>query len=247
VFDIEMIWPYLAAFGGLLGSGMGLPIPEELPVVGAGIWAAGAAETHSAWRFLILLVCILGVVISDVFLFCAGRYFGVRVLEIGFFRRLVPPEKRHKIEDNFHTHGIKILLFARLLPGIRAPIFIMAGVMRLPVRKFVLADGIYAIPGVTLLFFLAYWFRGAFEDLILAFEHRVGQAKPILILVALALVVAYMLYKFLRKPVSDGDPQQIPMVAKVTEAIEEALHVHHHPEGTPDPVPADGQPPVKQH
>jgi SNARE associated Golgi protein len=149
----------------------------------------------------------------------------------------VAPEKRQKIEDNFHRHGIQILLFARLLPGIRAPIFIMAGVMRLPLKRFVLADGIYAVPGVSLLFFLAFWFRGAFEDLVLAFEHRVDQARPILILLGLLAVAAYMLYKFLRKPVSDGDPEQVPVVGKMTAIIEGALETHRgHKAACPPPA-----------
>ena len=59
---------------------------------------------------------------------------------------------------NFQKYGVKILLFARLTPGIRAPIFLTAGIMKLPVTYFLFADGIYAIPGVSMLFFLGYWF-----------------------------------------------------------------------------------------
>ena len=42
----------------------------------------------------------------------------------------------------------------------------MAGIMKLPLPKFILADGIYAIPGVSLLFFLAWWFGDQFRDLL---------------------------------------------------------------------------------
>ena len=52
----------------------------------------------------------------------------------------VPPEKRAEIEKNFHDRGIMVLLGARLLPGIRTPIFIMAGVLRVPFGRFLLAD-----------------------------------------------------------------------------------------------------------
>ena len=46
------------------------------------------------------------------------------------FESLSPAQQeaeRAEIEKNFHDHGIKVLLFARFLPGIRSPIFIMAG------------------------------------------------------------------------------------------------------------------------
>ena len=42
-----------------------------------------------------------------------------------------------------------ILLFARILPGIRSPIFLTAGIMKLSWQRFLLADGIYAVPGVS--------------------------------------------------------------------------------------------------
>ena len=48
---------------------------------------------------------------------------------------MITPEKRLQIEKNFHDRGIAVLLGARLLPGIRTPIFIMAGVLRMRRRR----------------------------------------------------------------------------------------------------------------
>jgi hypothetical protein len=180
-----------------------------------------------------------------------GRKFGTRLLQTRFFSRLLPPARREEIEQNFHKHGIKVLLFARFLPGIRSPIFIMAGVMKLPLKRFLLADGIYAIPGVSLLFFLAWWFGDQFVELIKRFEHGVeSYIKPLLILVALLGVIGYMLYKFLRHPVSTGDPSDIPMVEKVTHApvikqVTELIEGKHPvPELSPKPpAPTPSSPP----
>ncbi len=36
MFDGVALSKYLGVFGGLIGAGMGLPIPEEIPVVTAG-------------------------------------------------------------------------------------------------------------------------------------------------------------------------------------------------------------------
>ena len=46
-----------------------------------------------------------------------------------------------------HDRGIMVLLGARLLPGIRTPIFIMAGVLRVPLGRFLLADAHLRHPG----------------------------------------------------------------------------------------------------
>ena len=208
----------LATFASLVAAGLGFPIPEELPVVGAGIWAGlpNVVATFGPLRWLILPVCILGVVISDSLLYGVGRRFGTRLLELRMVRRVLPPKKQDEIQENFHKHGVKVLLFARFLPGLRSPIFIMAGVMKLPLRRFILADGIYAIPGVSLLFFLSWWFGTSFQELVEKFEAGVqSYLKPLLILVGLGVVIGYLIYHFLKVPVTTGDPKEVPVIGQV--------------------------------
>lgn len=208
----------LITFASLVAAGMGAPIPEELPVVGAGIWVGlpDVVATFGLLRWLILPICILGVVISDGLLYGVGRRFGARLLELRTVRRILPPQKQEEIRGNFHKHGVKVLLFARILPGVRSPIFIMAGVMKLPLRSFILADGIYAIPGVSLLFFLSWWFGTSFQELIQGFERGVQHyLRPLLILVGLGLVIGYLIYHFLKVPVTTGDPKEVPVLGQV--------------------------------
>ena len=47
------------ALAMLVAAGIGVPIPEELPVVGAGVWV-GSSPEYGPLRWLILPVCILG-------------------------------------------------------------------------------------------------------------------------------------------------------------------------------------------
>src|SRR5262245_10037495 len=144
-------WGYLGIFLGILSTGIPFfPMPEELPVVVGGVLVGhGLAE----W-WLMLPVCIVAVVIGDSMLYGAGRWWGTRLLEYRWIKKhVLPPERLKKIEDNFVKYGIQILLFARLTPGIRAPIFVTAGIVRLSLVRFIIADALYAIPGVALLFF----------------------------------------------------------------------------------------------
>ena len=146
------------------------------------------------------------VVIGDGLLYGIGRIWGPRLLEVPLFKkRLLPPERLHDIERNFHKYGVKILLFARLLPGIRSPIFITAGIMRLPLTSFLLADGIYAIPGVSLLYFLGYWFTDQFMEIV----QRVESVRPLIVLAVLVAVGSYLVYHFLHRPVVTGDPKEV--------------------------------------
>jgi membrane protein DedA with SNARE-associated domain len=242
-------WGYLGIFVGLVLTGIGFPMPEELPVVIGGGLAAG----HDDIRWWIMLpVCIVGVIVSDTFLYSIGRMWGPRLLSHAWIkRRVFPPERLAKIEQNFDQYGVKLLLFARLTPGIRAPIFFTAGLTRLSFAKFLLADGLYAVPGVSLLFFLGYWFCESMID----FVKESEKVKPIIVLVVVVAVAGYFLYRHLRKPAVTGDPKEMPpLVEQVTNTLNKVtskiMHpkggqhkapsvdgLHHHPSSPP--VPAD--------
>jgi membrane protein DedA with SNARE-associated domain len=263
--DKAALFFYLGIFSALVGAGLGLPVPEELPIVAAGAYVGHKAEDpeeierarteretqeilqsfaaapqlpfpanlpwpgmfdisniveHQAppalvrvrW-WIMLPICILGVVISDGLLYSMGRLWGPRLLESRWMRHLMSNERRQRIEANFDRYGVLVLLFARFLPTIRSPIFITAGVMRLPFTRFVMADGLYAIPGVSLLFFLAFWFGDQFRDLVTSAERKVETARPILILLLLCAVGVYLFYHFLRHPVATGDPrEELPVI-----------------------------------
>ncbi len=163
--------------------------------------------------YIMLPLCILGVVIGDGFLYAIGRIWGTRLLESRWMKRVVPEDKKQKIEENFHRYGVWVLLFARLLPTIRSPIYIMAGVTRVPFSLFVMADGLYAVPGVSLLFFLGFWLGDQFKDMIESFERNLSAARPILVLIGLAALTGYLIWHFFRHPVATGDPRlEVPVI-----------------------------------
>jgi membrane protein DedA with SNARE-associated domain len=198
-------WGYLGIFVGILLTGLGFPMPEELPIVLGGALAGGHQRVY--W-VIMLPVCIVGVVIGDSFLYGIGRVWGARLVQRPFVaKHLLTPEKLASITENFHKYGIKILLFARLTPGIRAPIFLTAGITRLPLSHFLLADGIYAIPGVSLLFVLGYFFTDSMVALV---KGDLETVKRVVILVVVVAVTAYFCYRFLRRPVVTGTPEEVP-------------------------------------
>src|SRR5262249_30691713 len=156
-------------------------------------------------------------------------------------RRILPPDKRTRIESNFHRYGVKILLVARVLPGIRAPVFITAGIMRLTLWKFLLADGLYAIPGVSLLFALAYWFTDRFR----AVFEKAEKVRELVILCVLAAVFGAIVYFFLKHPVTSGDPEELKEVPLIGKPLAERLEAHPLDEGKKEGL-ANGEPKGEQ-
>jgi membrane protein DedA with SNARE-associated domain len=266
--DSAAIWFYLGTFGLLLAAGMGLPLPEEVPIIAAGAAVGHAAEpvevpaavpaavssvtaappqgpfpvnfpyaaltsdygepfrssplpSNLRW-WIMFPICVLGAVSGDVFLYSVGRLGGPRILNARWLRRLFPPEKRERTEQNFHRYGTLVLVFARFLPTIRSPIFIMSGIMRIPLIRFILADGIAGIFGVGLVFTLAYWFGDQVRDLVVRAE---GKAKSIIIIAVIAAVGVYFVLHFFRKPVTTGDPQEVPLLTPTVIAKMESLHL----------------------
>ncbi len=232
-----LIRDLLVFFGMFAGAGLGLPLPEELLIVAAGLWTASHDE-YGMYRWLMLPVCIVGVVIADVLLYAIGRRFGVRLLDHPWMARIVRPAKRARIERNFHKFGVNILLFGRLLPGIRTPLFLIAGLMRLSVPRFLLADAVGAVLGNSLLYFLAFWFGDQFREVVEQAEGTVGRLRPVLILCAIVGIALYFCYNFWRHPVTTGDPAELPLVGQRV-----AAHMEGSAHGQPKPSvpPAHGE------
>jgi len=227
-------WSYLGIFLGIVATGIGFPMPEELPIVVGGALAGG---DQAIW-WVMLPVCIAGVILGDSCLYFIGRWWGPRLLEYAWVKaHLLPPERLERIEKNFQDYGIRILLFARLTPGIRAPIFFTAGLTRLSVARFVLADGIYAVPGVSVLFFLGYWFT---ERMVHIVKEDVEWVKTIAVLVLLVALAVYLLYRFLRRPLVSGAPEEMPhLVGQMTDQLEKMTTKIMHPHKTSCPPPAE--------
>lgn len=227
---------YVGVFCALLAAGFGFPIPEELPVITAGIMV-GHEGTNLRWYYM-LLVVMAGVVIGDGVLYGIGRLWGRRLLDLGFVRRnLVPHDKQDQIEKNFAERGIWVLLGARLLPGIRTPVFLMAGVLRVPLGRFLFADAIYAVPLVNALFWLAYFLT----DQVLVIFNRINEYKPLVIVAVLSAIAGAMIQKYiLSRHISTGEPPHVPaaiakpavaaahVVEKVVEKAVETVTGHHH-------------------
>lgn len=232
-------WQYAGVFFALVGAAFGAPIPEEIPIATGGVLVSQAYyhpnETALCWQVMLPL-CIFGVVLCDVILYGVGRKWGHWLIGRRWVqRRVLTPARFEKIKKNFHDYGIRILLITRFVPGVRTPVFLTAGIVRLPFRKFLLADAIYAIPGVNLIFWGAYFLTDSFILLLREIEGY----RNLAVVAILSFVAGFIAATFVRRPVSTGSPDDLPMFGKPV------VNLRNHPvqDGPPGtPGVMDGRP-----
>ncbi|AWX14767.1 DedA family protein [Mergibacter septicus] len=180
---------YIAVFLVLIICGFGVPIPEDITLVSGGIIAGlGYANPH-----MMLIVSMLGVLIGDSIMYWLGRIFGVKILRFRPLRRILKPKVMKLVREKFEKYGSRVLFFARFLPGLRAPIYMVSGITRrVSYLHFLLMDFFAAIISVPIWVYLGHY--GAHNlDWIKAQVHK-GQAG---IYFVIALVIIFILIKWL--------------------------------------------------
>lgn len=184
-------WPYLSIFAVLVAAGLGLPIPEDIPLLTAGFFCyAGFAEP-----WLMIVVTMVGVLGGDLVLFAAGRRFGEHIVERPFFRRWVRRGRLRIAERLFRLHGLKIIFVGRFLPGLRPMIFLASGVLKVRPWQFIAVDGFAALISVPTLVLLGYWFGNHID----AVTHGVRQASHTVLSIAAIITLLGLGYYFYRR------------------------------------------------
>lgn len=172
---------YIALFGILIFSGLGLPVPEEITLlVGGYLVYLGFIEF---WPTVYILIA--GIIIADIFGYFLGRYAG-EWISSKFLRFRAAALLYEKTEWYFKRHGEKLVLFSRPLIGVRVAVPMLAGHFRMNFVKFLLFDILAAIPWTFLLVSLSYYL-GSGLDLI----TEIREIKLFIFILVWVLVILY--------------------------------------------------------
>jgi membrane protein DedA with SNARE-associated domain len=184
---------YAVILGLLLVCGLGIPLPEDITLIGAGILAAlGSISLPGA-----LGAGLVGVLMGDAILFNLGRRFGRSVFELPGFRRVFTPARVALAEQKVLNNSQFICFTARFLPGLRAPIYLTAGILGVRPSIFYTLDGMAALISVPLWVVGGWWVALNLDiDTALAYAKR---AQGVIIVVFLVVFSLYVLYRRGRK------------------------------------------------
>ena len=181
-----------ALYGGLVLTlivcGMGVPIPEEVTFISAGLIGA----KHGANIYGLCACGLIGIMLGDSVPFIVGRRYGLAFLSHRWFAKIVKPNHIEKTQKFFEKRGSKAVFFARFLAGLRMPTFFMAGSMGMSYWTFFFWDFLGALISCPISIYLAY-FMSEQLDKYMGWMHAI--IYSVTALVALVLLVQWLRHR----------------------------------------------------
>lgn len=133
--------PNLGLFILLVLGTLGLPFPEDAILILAGFLVAN----ETIRPIPAFLTVYSGLLVTDFLLYSLGKKYGRRLVEHRRFQKVISPERLVKIEEKIRKWGVLVVFFGRHLFGVRAQIFLAAGAVKMPYKRFLIADGTSAL------------------------------------------------------------------------------------------------------
>jgi membrane protein DedA with SNARE-associated domain len=125
-------WGYLGVGGMLFLEDFGVPVPGEIMLIAAAVFA-GAGQMNIA---VVFGVAVLAAVVGDNIGFVVG-HFGGRPLAERFGRYVfLTPQRLGRAEEFFNRHGGKVVTIARFIDGLRQINGLLAGIAGMHWLKF---------------------------------------------------------------------------------------------------------------
>jgi len=180
----------------LILGGLGVPFfPEDLILIACGVLiSVGIVKPVPA-----ILISYAGLILSDFMLYWAGRKIGRKIVTNQRFEKILSPAKFLIIEKKFRKHSTLIMLLGRLLIGFRTQVFLLSGITKVSMTKFLLIDSFGSAVVLSIMITAGYLggkFLESVQKGILYMEYIVG----FLIVVAIILIIIYLFYKYMTKP-----------------------------------------------
>lgn len=180
---------------GPMGAGLAIamenlfpPIPSEAILPMAGL--AASRGSFALWEAI--LWTTIGSLVGALLLYGIGAWFGVkRLVWIAEKVPLLRADDVHKTVAWFEKHGPVAVFFGRFVPIFRSLISIPAGVVRMPIWKFVLYTGAGSLIWNTI-FILVGWFLGESWHIV---EQYMDVFQNIVIAVVAIAVVVFVVIR----------------------------------------------------
>lgn len=227
---------YTILFGLLFACGLGLPMPEDIPLLAAGFFIA---QGKMNW-VIAGVVAWLGIIGGDCVLYSFGRRYGLEITRVPFIGKHVTKERILRAEELFARWGIWVVAVGRLFAGIRGAMVVAAGATRFNFVKFVIADGLAALVSGGLFVWLGY-FAGKKLGSISEMRAKIKDYEHWVFL-GLGVVLLCVIFYYWRR--HQKLKHNKPLLADVAlEKVVEKVHEKEQQKGTAEHAPPVTPPP----
>lgn len=172
---------YSGPFVVLFLCGIGLPLPEEVTLIGSGLLLY---QGHVEF-IPIVLTCSLAILAGDSVPYWLGRRYGEQILRLGWVRRIMRPGRVRLLKQRMTDHGNWVIFTCRFMPGIRIPGYFTAGLLGMRYVRFLILDGL----GVLISVPTSIWIGKLFAHSIDQLKDEMQNLHLILALIVLSLVL----------------------------------------------------------
>ena len=157
------LWGYWAVGAALLLENAGLPVPGETILLLASFLAYSEHKLALPW---IIVVGVCAATLGDNIGFAIGSYGGRPLLERYQRTLRIRPAVIARGEELFARYGAATIFVARFIAGLRIIAGPLAGVLRMPWRKFLLFNFLGAVLWVSVIASVGYLFGKHWDALV---------------------------------------------------------------------------------
>jgi Fe-Mn family superoxide dismutase len=187
---------YFVLFGLLFACGLGLPLPEDIPLI-----AAGALVANGKMNLLVAAIAAwLGIIGGDCVLYTMGKKFGLEITRVPFIGHHLTKARIQRVQLLFEKYGVGVVFIGRMFAGIRGAMVVAAGAIRYNFATFIVADGLGAVVSGGFFMFVGHWLgKNLTEEKIIRFKHFFAAGG----IVAAAIFIGWILWRRRHRPVVD--------------------------------------------
>ncbi len=134
----------------LLGLFFVVAVNEDSAVISGAVLSY--KHVFPAWQPF--LACFLGMWTSDFGVYALARFGGRRVLDAPWMQRIVPAKRLERASSIFAKWGGFATVFSRFVLGTRTALLVASGLLKYPVKKFLVVTFLGAVGWLLLVYAL---------------------------------------------------------------------------------------------
>ena len=196
-YAYDPLWLYAIVVGIMFASSCGLPLPEEVPLVGSGLAAYMATHpeiypppypgAQGVNPYTLAIVCFFAVFASDFFIYWLGHYFGDKIDGHKYWGKKIKGKAFRRVQRWIKRYGNFAPCVFRFTPGLRFPGHLMCGAVGLSPWRFALTDGLAALLTVPIQILMVAHYGKVIIDFFSKAKYYIGGGALLFILATVVI------------------------------------------------------------